>query len=104
MAKQYFLVILSGLFLLAVAILFISNTGNTCENLNFYWTTLNSRSIGLIMLVSAGVGVVTWKMLRILGRNSWRIYRGRKQRKKEHPPAKEPADANGQKDITGERT
>ncbi len=104
MAKHYFMVVISGLFLLAIVILFVNNAGNTCENLHFYWTTLNGQSVGLIMLVSAGVGVITWKMLRIFGKNSWRIYRGRKQRQKENRPAKQPADVNEQKDFDGGRT
>ena len=83
MIKQYFLVIVSGLVILAAAMLCLTNIGNEGD-VHLFSQTFPGRSIGLIMLISAIAGVITWKMIKIFGGNSWQIYLARKKQKKEN--------------------
>ncbi len=78
--KGYVLVVISGLFFVAAGILAISNIGNYCD-LTFFWTILHSRSIGVVMLISAGVGVVAVWMFKLLVWGVRDIRRGRRETK-----------------------
>ena len=74
--KGYVLVVISGLFFLGAGILVASNLGNSCD-LTFYWTILHSQSIGVGLLIAAGVGIVAVWMLKLLVRGVRDIKRGR---------------------------
>ena len=78
--KGYVLVVISGLFFVAAGILAISNIGNYCD-LTFFWTILHSRSIGVVMLISAGVGIVAVWMFKLLVWGVRDIRRGRRETK-----------------------
>ncbi len=76
--KGYVLVVISGLFFLAVAMLIIGNIKNYHFNLWCFWTILYSQSVGVVLLITAGVGIVAVWMLKLLVRGVRDIMRGRK--------------------------
>ena len=85
MTRYYIKVILSGLFLLAVTVLIIMNSGHSSDNPPpsvHIFTTPYKVNLALIMTISAIAGVITWRMLKMFVRSSWGIYRARKEARK----------------------
>ena len=77
--KGYVLVVISGLFFLAVAMLVIGNIKNYYFNLWCFWTILYSQSVGVVLLITAGVGVVALWMFKLFVRGARDIRRGRRE-------------------------
>ena len=77
--KGYVLVVISGLFFLAGGVLVIGNIKNSHFNMWLFWTILDSKSVGVALLIAGGVGVVAAWMFKLLVRGVRDIRRGRRE-------------------------
>jgi uncharacterized integral membrane protein len=75
--KGYVLIVLSGLFFLAVAILLISNS-NT-DAVWFFGTDFQDYSLGLVMLISGVTGIVAWWVGVLMIRGIKALRKGRQR-------------------------
>lgn len=63
--RTYFMVIVGGVFLAAIAILVMSNMGVQSENkITFYWTQVPGISLGMLMLISAVAGAIAFPIVK----------------------------------------
>lgn len=85
----YVKILLALVFFLLVVMLFFSNAGNTCSNLNFFTKTFNNVSLAKLMLVCAATGAASIFMVWILFTGGMTLHRYRKA----HPIVKEDQDS-----------
>ncbi|HNX26644.1 MAG TPA: hypothetical protein PKK48_04480 [Phycisphaerae bacterium] len=65
----YVKILVSLIFFLLVIMLFFSNAGNTCSNLQFFTKTYNDVSLAKLMLTCCAVGAIAVFM-------AWQLFTG----------------------------